>query len=161
MDYHLSLGEANSLLLWDQGGPYLRYANGNRCGRDKHHVTYIAFICGPEQLAYEPMIMEQEKCFTIIHWNTNLVCESRVECKTDDDDEINLTPLIQYKRNYVVKVSDIEYHINICRPLVPVATLTCEHGSAACEVEQTLNGKYVGEIVSINIIQNCNRDITS
>lgn len=50
-----------------------------------------------------------------------------------------------------MKANDTEFHINICRPLVPTRGLTCTHGSAACKVSVTPQGEYTNEIVSINI----------
>lgn len=75
-----------------------------------------------------------------------------MKCTTDDDDEINLTPLIRSTNNYVVKANDTEFHINICRPLVPTQGLTCAYGSAVCKVSVTSEGKYTKETVSIKFL---------
>ncbi|XP_072743361.1 cation-independent mannose-6-phosphate receptor isoform X2 [Anoplolepis gracilipes] len=141
-----SLGRANTNLTWQQGGPYLNYTNGNLCENGMHHYTVIGFFCGSEGSFNQPLLMEDYPCQTVIHWNTHLACEKRIKCATNNDDEINLTPLIQSKNNYIVKANDTEFHINICRPLVPTRGLTCAHGSAACKVSVTSNNEYTNEI---------------
>lgn len=47
-----------------------------------------------------------------------------------------------------MKANDTEFHINICRPLIPTRGLTCAHGSAACKVSVTAQDEYTNEIVS-------------
>lgn len=56
--------------------------------------------------------------------------------------------------NYIVKANGTEFHINICRPLVPTQqNLACPYGSAACKVSATSKNEYTNEIVSIiNVI---------
>ncbi|XP_028050278.1 cation-independent mannose-6-phosphate receptor [Monomorium pharaonis] len=142
----MSLGEANTNLIWQQGGPYLNYTNGILCENGIHHYTLIEFFCEPQNSPSRPLLMKEYPCHTIIHWNTDLVCEKKIKCATDNDDEINLTPLIQSTNNYVIKANDTEFHINICRPLVPTQGLTCAHGSAACKVSVTSKNKYTNEI---------------
>ena len=51
--------------------------------------------------------------------------------------------------NYVVKSNNTEFHINVCRPLVPKQDLTCAHGSAACKATRTSDGTLVNETVNI------------
>ncbi|KAL6258138.1 hypothetical protein P5V15_010058 [Pogonomyrmex californicus] len=145
-EHGISLGQANTNLIWKQGGPYLNYTNGDLCKNEMRRHTLIEFLCGPEGSPDLPLLMEEYPCQTIIHWNTNLVCEKRIKCATDNDDEINLTPLIQSRKNYIIKVNSTEFHINVCRPLVPTQGLTCEHGSAACKVLVTSKNEYVNEI---------------
>ncbi|XP_011135989.1 cation-independent mannose-6-phosphate receptor isoform X2 [Harpegnathos saltator] len=145
--HNASLGQANANLIWQQGGPYLNYTNGKICSQTgMRHYTIIGFFCGPEGSTNAPFLMEDNPCQTVIHWNRDLVCEKRLKCATDNDDEINLTPLIQSTNNYVVKINDTEFHINICRPLVPTRGLTCTHGSAACKISVTAQGEYTNEI---------------
>ncbi|XP_011342492.1 cation-independent mannose-6-phosphate receptor isoform X2 [Ooceraea biroi] len=141
-----SLGQANTNLKWQQGGPYLNYTNGDLCGNGMRRYTIIAFFCGPEGSASFPVLMEERPCQTVIHWNTDLVCEKRIKCATDNDDEINLTPLIKSTNNYVVRANDVEFHINVCRPLVLTQGLTCAHGSAACKVSVTSQNEYINEV---------------
>lgn len=78
MKHNKSLGQANSKLMWQQGGPYLNYTNGDLCENGTHHYTVIGFFCGPEGSPNSPMLMEEYPCQTVIHWNTDLVCEKRV-----------------------------------------------------------------------------------
>lgn len=66
------------------------------------------------------------------------------------DDEVNLTSLIKSTSNYIVKVNKTEFHINICRPLISVPSLTCAHGSAVCKASLNSDNQYVDEIVSKN-----------
>ncbi|XP_029053716.1 cation-independent mannose-6-phosphate receptor isoform X1 [Osmia bicornis bicornis] len=140
-----SMGRANTNLMWEEGGPYLNYTNGDLCENGQRRYTVIAFLCGAEGSPNEPLVMEQNSCQLIIHWNTNLVCEKRIKCATDDD-EINLSSLIRSTNNYVVKVNKTEFHINICRPLVPVPGLTCAHGSAGCKASISPTNEYVNEV---------------
>ncbi|XP_012235795.1 cation-independent mannose-6-phosphate receptor [Linepithema humile] len=144
--YNKSSGQANSNLMWQQGGPYLNYTNGDLCENGMRHYTVIGFFCGSEGSSNLPILMEEYPCQTVIHWNLDLVCEKRIKCATDNDDEINLNPLIQSTRNYVVKANGTEFHINICRPLVPTPGLTCAHGSAACKVTVNSKNEYINEI---------------
>ncbi|XP_076766762.1 lysosomal enzyme receptor protein [Xylocopa sonorina] len=140
-----SMGKVNKNLMWAEGGPYLNYTDGDLCGNGQRHYTIIAFFCGAEGSSHEPFVMEQNPCQLIIHWNTNLVCEKRIKCATDDD-EINLSSLIKSTSNYIVKVNKTEFHINVCRPLVPVPDLTCAHGSAVCKTSLNSDNKYVNEV---------------
>ncbi|CAL1684751.1 unnamed protein product [Lasius platythorax] len=144
--YNTSLGQANTNLIWQQGGPYLNYTNGDLCENGMHHYTVIGFFCGPEGSSNQPLLMEEYPCQTVIHWNTDLACEKRIKCTTNNDDEINLNPLIQSTNNYIVRANGTEFHINICRPLVPTRGLTCAHGSAACKVSVTSENEYTNEI---------------
>lgn len=140
----ISMGKANTNLIWEEGGPYLNYTDGDLCENGRRRYTIIAFFCGPEGSPNEPLIMEQNTCQLIIHWNTNLVCEQRIKCATDDN-EINLSSLIKSTDNYIIKVNKTEFHINICRPLVPVSGLTCIHGSAICKTSLNSNNEYINE----------------
>lgn len=70
-----------------------------------------------------------------------------MKCATDDD-EINLSSLIKSTSNYIVKVNKTEFHINVCRPLVPNPGLTCVHGSAVCKTSLGPYNEYVNEVVS-------------
>lgn len=141
-----SLGQANANLTWQQGGPYLNYTNGDLCEKGMRHHTLIAFFCESQGSPSRPLFVKESSCQTIIHWNTDLACEKKIKCATDNNDEINLTPLIQSTNNYVIKANDTEFHINICRPLVPTQGLTCAHGSAACKVSVTSKNEYTNEI---------------
>ncbi|XP_043511603.1 cation-independent mannose-6-phosphate receptor isoform X1 [Frieseomelitta varia] len=141
---YTSMGKANTNLMWEEGGPYLNYTDGDVCKTGQRRYTIIAFICGAEGSPDGPLIMEQDDCQLIIHWNTNLVCGNRVKCVTDDD-EINLSSLIKSTNNYVVKINKTEFHINICRPLISVSGLTCAHGSAVCKTSLSSDNEYVNE----------------
>ncbi|XP_018059825.1 PREDICTED: cation-independent mannose-6-phosphate receptor [Atta colombica] len=144
--YGTSLGQANANLIWQQNGPYLNYTNGDLCENGVSHYTLIRFFCEPQGSLSRPLLIKEFTCQTIIHWNTDLVCEKKIKCATNNDDEINLTPLIQSTNNYIIKANDTEFHINICRPLVPTQGLLCAHGSAACKVSVTSKNEYMNEI---------------
>ncbi|XP_071630310.1 cation-independent mannose-6-phosphate receptor-like isoform X1 [Temnothorax longispinosus] len=141
-----SLGKANTNLIWQQGGPYLNYTDGDSCENGMRHYTVIGFLCEPQGSPNQPLLVKEYPCQTIIHWNTDLVCEKKIKCATDNDDEINLTPLIQSTNNYIIKANGTEFHINICRPLVPTQGVTCAHGSAACKVSVNSKNEYTNEI---------------
>ncbi|XP_053979420.1 cation-independent mannose-6-phosphate receptor [Hylaeus volcanicus] len=141
-----SIGKFNTNLMWQEGGPYLNYTDGDLCENGRHRYTVIAFVCGAEGASNKPLVMEQSPCQLIIHWSTNLVCEKRIKCATTDN-EINLSSLIKSTGNYIVKVDkNTEFHINICRPLVSVPGLTCAHGSAVCKAYLNLDNEYVNEV---------------
>lgn len=76
------MGQANTNLIWQQGGPYLNYTNGKLCDNGLHHYTIIGFFCGPEGSSNQPLLMEEYSCQTVIHWNINLACEKRVSIST-------------------------------------------------------------------------------
>lgn len=78
MKNRTSTGMTKTKLMWSQGGPYLNYTDGAICGAGQRRYTVIAFFCGAEGSSDGPMIMEDENCALIIHWNTQLVCEKRV-----------------------------------------------------------------------------------
>ncbi|KOC59527.1 Cation-independent mannose-6-phosphate receptor, partial [Habropoda laboriosa] len=141
----VSMGKVNTNLMWEEGGPYLNYTDGDLCENGQRRYTIIAFLCGAEGSSEEPLVMEQNSCQLIIHWNTNLVCEKRVKCATDDD-EVNLSSLIKSTSNYIIKVNKTEFHINVCRPLVPVPGLTCAHGSAVCKTSLSSDKEYINEV---------------
>ncbi|XP_011158228.2 cation-independent mannose-6-phosphate receptor isoform X2 [Solenopsis invicta] len=140
------LGQASTNLIWQQGGPYLNYTNGDLCENGMRHYTLIRFFCEPQGSPSRPLLIKENSCQTIIHWNTDLVCEKKIKCAIDNNDEINLTPLIKSTNNYVIKANDTEFHINICRPLVSTQGLTCAHGSAACKVSLTSKNEYTNEV---------------
>lgn len=73
-----SLGQANTNLIWQQGGPYLNYTNGDLCENGMRHYTLIRFFCEPQGSSNRPLLMKEYPCQTMIHWNTDLVCEKRV-----------------------------------------------------------------------------------
>ncbi|XP_076288109.1 lysosomal enzyme receptor protein isoform X2 [Lasioglossum baleicum] len=146
MKNRTSMGQYNTNLIWQEGGPYLNYTNGDLCENGQRSYTIIAFVCGAEGVSKEPFVMEQKPCQLIIHWNTDLVCEKRIKCVATDDDEMNLSSLIKSSSNYVVRVNKTEFHINICRPLVPEPSLTCAHGSAVCKATLNSNKEYIDEV---------------
>jgi len=73
-----SYGQANANLIWQQGGPYLNYTNGDLCENGMRHYTIIGFFCEPQGLPSRPLLVKESSCQTIIHWNTDLVCEKKV-----------------------------------------------------------------------------------
>ncbi|XP_047343685.1 cation-independent mannose-6-phosphate receptor isoform X1 [Vespa velutina] len=140
-----SLGMANANLMWQQGGPYLNYTDGDKCNNNQYRQTFIAFLCGPEGSLNDPIIMEENPCQLIIHWNLNLVCEKRIKCATVDN-EINLTPLISSTNNYIVKINSTIFYINVCRPIIPTPDLKCAHGSAICKASLNADNVLVEEV---------------
>lgn len=73
-----SLGQANTKLMWQQGGPYLNYTNGDLCENGMRHYTIIGFLCESQGSPNQPLLTKEYPCQTIIHWNTDLVCEKKV-----------------------------------------------------------------------------------
>ncbi|KAI4488792.1 hypothetical protein M0802_011302 [Mischocyttarus mexicanus] len=140
-----SLGMANTNLMWQQGGPYLNYTDGDKCNNNQYRQTLIAFLCEPEGSTNDPVIIEESPCQLIIHWNLNLICEKKIKCATVDN-EINLTPLIRSTSNYIVKINNTVFHINVCQPLVNTSGLKCVHGSAICKASLNANNEQVNEV---------------
>lgn len=75
---YTSLGQANANLIWQQSGPYLNYTNGDLCENGMSHYTLIRFFCEPQESPSRPLLIKESTCQTIIHWNTDLVCEKKV-----------------------------------------------------------------------------------
>ncbi|XP_046736027.1 cation-independent mannose-6-phosphate receptor isoform X2 [Diprion similis] len=138
----ISVGMANGNLMWQHGGPYLNYTNGAICENGQNHYTLIAFVCGAEGSTGSPIIVKKNTCSLIIHWYTSLACENKLTCV---EKQTNLLPLIQTSKNYVAKGMDTEFHINICRPIVPTPGLACPPGSAVCQAVRTSEGQYTNE----------------
>lgn len=77
-----SSGIANSNLQFRSSGSlYLNYSGGEPCGSGGgQRGTLIEFMCGAEGSIEGPSVVDVigEGCITVIHWHTELVCESRV-----------------------------------------------------------------------------------
>lgn len=73
-----SLGQANTNLIWQQGGPYLNYTNGDLCENGMRHYTLIGFLCEPQGSPNQPLLIKEYPCQTVVHWSTDLVCEKKV-----------------------------------------------------------------------------------
>lgn len=76
------------------------------------------------------------------------IVPSQISC-TQENDSLNLSPLMKNPKNIIVTESGKEFHINVCNPLVPTPDLDCPHGSAVCRVVKNSKGQYVDETVSI------------
>ncbi|KAF7413361.1 hypothetical protein HZH68_001850 [Vespula germanica] len=140
-----SLGMANTNLMWQEGGPYLNYTDGNKCNDNQYSQTFIAFFCGPEGSSNDPIIIEENPCQLIIHWNLNLVCEKRIKCNIPDT-EVTLDSLISSTNNYIVQINRTVFYINVCRTIIPTPGLNCVHGSGICKASLNANNELVEEV---------------
>nr|XP_050868937.1 cation-independent mannose-6-phosphate receptor isoform X2 [Vespula vulgaris] len=140
-----SLGMANTNLMWQEGGPYLNYTDGNKCNDNQYSQTFIAFFCGPEGSSNDPIIIEENPCQLIIHWNLNLVCEKRIKCNIPDT-EVTLDSLISSTNNYIVQINRTVFYINVCRTIIPTPGLNCTHGSGICKASLNANNELVEEV---------------
>lgn len=126
------LGQFNDILEFNEtGGPYLIYRNGDPCkGGSQKWTTRIEFVCEKDSHKHGPQVVENVDCELVIHFLTDLVCQTHVSfkffvytvvrcrifvnfrldqlsCKTRQDDmDIDLTPLMNDNRNYLATVSD-------------------------------------------------------
>ncbi|XP_012276339.1 cation-independent mannose-6-phosphate receptor isoform X2 [Orussus abietinus] len=138
-----SFGQSNTNLTWQKKGPFLNYTNGDICNNHgQRRYTLISFFCGSESSYNGPRIIKEDKCSLIIHWDTSLVCEKSIKCSTENN-EVNLTSLIRIDHNYVVKSKDVDFYINICRPLLPMNNVNCPQGAAICQARRNPTGQLI------------------
>lgn len=152
-------GVANNKLLLNGKSPYLLYENGSVCKRaGSKFSTRIDFICADNVNDEGPVLIEDDGCAIVIHFKTLLACINVRNCqaKINDDEIIDLSPLIDYQGNYVATIdtnekslqnerSPVQYLLNVCRPLNSFYSLNC-HGSAAACRSVDVNGKHENEL---------------
>ncbi len=141
-----SAGNFNSSLqLENSKNVFLKYENGAQCNADGRKLsTKIEFVVADDQQDEATLLIEDE-CDIVIHFKTLLANANVKNCvaKTADDEEIDLSALINYKENYVAKVNEktllnetsehkVQYLLNVCRPLNSKYSLNCGGNSAAC-----------------------------
>lgn len=150
-------GIANDNLKLESKNPYLLYEDGAVCLRPGNKfTTRIDFICADNAFDEQPVAVE-DGCAITIQFKTLLACGNIKNCiaKTSDDEEIDLSPLIDYDGNYVATVNEttlpkeknpIQYLLNVCRPLNSKYSLNCRGAAGACRTVIEENGKHESEM---------------
>lgn len=135
-----SAGIANQALHFYMWTTYLDYEGGEECSNGLKRSTRISFVCSNDSELMGPVLIEDDTdaCTFFIHWYTEKACERHIRCFAESWNEtIDLSPLIRYRENYVVKDpndTDSFYLINVCRPLNPYHGINCHPGSSSCLV---------------------------
>jgi Cation-independent mannose-6-phosphate receptor repeat len=139
-------GNFNSTLQVDESkNLFLLYENGARCNAaSKKFTTKIEFIVADDEND-EGSILVEDDCEIVIQFKTLLANANVKNCiaKTPEDEEIDLRALINYEGNYVAKINEkalpnetsshnVQYLLNVCRPLNSKYSLNCHGNTAAC-----------------------------
>lgn len=150
-------GVVNDNLMLDGKNPYLKYENGAVCRQvGKKFTTRIDFLCA-DNATDEGAIAVEDGCAITIQYKTLLACGNIKNCiaRTINDEEINLTPLIDFDGNYVAKVNlqalpnetaPVQYLLNVCRPLNSRYSLNCRGSAGACRTVIEKDGKHENEL---------------
>jgi hypothetical protein len=134
-----------TLQIDDSKNLFLKYENGAKCDAKGRRVsTKIEFIIADDKQDEVSVIVEDD-CDIVIHFKTLLANANVKNCiaKTSNDEEINLSALIDYRGNYVAKVNEkalpnetsehkVQYLLNVCRPLNSMYSLNCHGNTAVC-----------------------------
>lgn len=150
-------GIVNSDLKLNGKNPYLLYENGAICKKiGSKFSTRIDFICA-DSPSDEGAVAIEDGCDITIHFKTMLACDFIKNCmtKSNNDEEIDLRPLIDFDGNYVANVNKtnlpkesapVQYLLNVCRPLNSKYSLNCRGSSGACRTELETDGKHEKEM---------------
>lgn len=148
---------ADLKLAADLKSPYLLYEDGAICKTQGHkYTTRIDFICA-DNTTDEGAVAIEDGCDIIIHFKTLLACDFIKNCVEKDKrgEEIDLRPLIDFNGNYVATVDEkkfpneagnIQYLLNVCRPLNSKYSLNCRGTSGACRTVVEKDGKHEQEL---------------
>lgn len=135
----------SSLQIDDSKNVFLKYENGAQCNAEGRKIsTKIEFIIADDKQDEVSLIVEDD-CDIVIHFKSLLANANVKNCiaKTANDEEINLSALIDYQGNYVAKVNEkalpnetsehkVQYLLNVCRPLNSKYSLNCHGNTAVC-----------------------------
>jgi hypothetical protein len=139
-------GNFNSTLQIDESkNLFLLYENGATCNANgKKFTTKIEFLIADNE-DDEVSVLVEDDCEIVIQFKTLLANANMKNCiaKTPNDEEIDLRALIDYEGNYVAKVNEtalpnetsthnVQYLLNVCRPLNSRYSLNCHGNTAAC-----------------------------
>ncbi|XP_049962315.1 cation-independent mannose-6-phosphate receptor isoform X4 [Schistocerca serialis cubense] len=143
----ISAGIGNANLEYRIGALFLNYSEGDLCDVGVPRNTLIEFVCGMENVTDGPKYVDTtSNCTSMIHWFTQLACESHVDCVLREGDwEVDLTSLSRTENSYHIINGKSEFFINVCAPITPLSGLSCPGGSAACIAERELDGSLVNE----------------
>ena len=158
-DQSTSAGSVNADLMLgaENKNPYLVYKNGAVCKKvGQTFTTRIDFICADNSTDEESVVIE-DGCDITIHFKTLLACDFIKNCigKDRNGEEIDLRPLIDFDGNYIATVNEknlpnetgnVQYLLNVCRPLNSKYSLNCRGASGACRTVIDKNGKHEQEI---------------
>lgn len=154
-----SLGEADAHLSYYNGLIQLTYSNGSQYNNEQHTLrsTLISFLCNPEAGIGQPEFQVEDKYTYNFHWYTSYACPERPHaCMVTDPitlDQYDLSSLSRTGSNWMVMdlsdtISLKKYHINICRPLNPVAG--CDRHASVCQTQYIVEQSTPKEVVSVS-----------
>lgn len=151
-------GVSNSNLKMEGNNVYLKYESGSICQKQgQYYSTKIYFICA-DDAQDEGAVAIEDGCDIVIHYKTLLACTKQKFCRAQrmDGRQFDLSPLIDYDGNYVATVNkdnlpkeaseQIQYVLNVCRPLNSIYSLNCRGSSGACRTILDKNGKHENEM---------------
>ncbi|XP_059153969.1 cation-independent mannose-6-phosphate receptor-like [Physella acuta] len=128
------------------------------------------FICDRKAQEATVSFHEQQGLYTTFTISTALACAPQpVSCTVQDANgrQYDLTPLARETGNYVVidtrpNHDDLQYHINVCRPVNPTPEMTCPGGSVgACQTSKTKAGSFsLGYVQSEPVVSSTSEAIT-
>lgn len=150
-------GIVNSDLKMDGNNFYLLYQSSSICKKQgQFYSTKIYFICA-DDAHDEGAVTVEDGCDIVIHYKTLLACKQKsCVARKIDGRLFDLSPLIDFDGNYVAKVDkhnlpgeasdQIQYVLNVCRPLNSIYSLNCRGSSGACRTVLDKNGKHEQEL---------------
>lgn len=139
-------GFFNSTLQIDESkNVFLLYKDGAKCNADgRKFSTKIEFLLADDK-SDEVSVLIEDDCEIVLQMKTLLASDNAKTCiaKTANNEEIDLRPLINYDGNYLAKVNEkalpnetnahnVQYLLNVCRPLNSKYSLNCHGNTAAC-----------------------------
>lgn len=150
-------GVVNADLKMEGKEVYLKYETGSICKKQgQFYSTKIYFICA-DDAHDEGAVAIEDGCDIVIHYKTLLACKQKF-CTVEktNGQQIDLSALIDYEGNYVAKVNkenlpkeaseQIQYVLNVCRPLNSIYSLNCRGSSGACRTILDKSGKHENEM---------------
>ena len=140
---HYSLGNSNSILVYEDGTLKLHYTGGKKCnhaGQPSRNSTLL-FIC--DNTAHAPVIndVNEDYCDYVIEVRTKLACPPAYQAHSciyfdKDNHTYDFSPLTRSSQNGNWEARGRDgalYYINVCQPLN--AMIGCNPLSAVCKVQ--------------------------
>ena len=158
----MSRGKYNNIVkLNSLNQLYMNYTDGDECVQGRAYSTYIRFICSP--LRDNPTIFVERdvkysvnpSCTIFVNFFTSLACPKTVSCRVPKS-EINLSPLMDYEKDYNIQMSDKQNAeriiLNVCKPLTSIPHRDgCPTTSAICVGNS--KGEYqVNNLINSSIV---------
>lgn len=138
-------GNFNTTLQMENKNLFLKYEGGSKCKTNGQlFSTTIEFIVA-DDAKDEVAVLVEDDCQIVLQFKTLLASQNVKNCvvKDDNDNEINLQPLIDFNSNYIATVNEkalpnetsaqnVQYLMNVCRPLNSIYSLNCHGNTASC-----------------------------